>query len=176
MDLLELLQTREFIGREFLTWLWFKSETSEGLFSPEGADPCQLWLDDRVTLKSDGEEKVQQVICQGADSYLTEARHALMEGKKVTQARIKFIQGDNEWAFTLDAAWLNFRSLKPPKVMADIQEDPEGLFFERLHLIKKAEDILEAVFLDFVKLRISKKWYAEELPAFRNWIKKSLEQ
>jgi recombination associated protein RdgC len=174
MDILELLSTREFLGREFLTWVWFKSETQAGCFAPEGVKPFELWLDDRVTLESEGEEKVQQVICQGPDSNLTEARHALMEGKKVTRARMKMFQGEEEWVFTLDAAWLNFRSLKTPKVMADVQEDPQGLFFERLLLIQKVVDSLEALFMEFVRLRISQEWNAEELPAFRNWIKKSL--
>ncbi len=176
MGLLELLFSREFIGREFLTWLWFRSETNEGRFAPQGGDPFELWLDDRVVLESDGEEKVQQVICQGADSALTEARHAILSGKKVTQARMRLFQGDDEWVFTLDAAWLNFRSLKLPKVMADIQEDPEGLFFERLLLVQKAVDALEAVFAEFIALRISPKWHAQEIPAFRAWINKSLSQ
>lgn len=176
MGLLELLFSREFIGREFLTWLWFRSEADEGRFAPPGSDPFQLWLDDRVVLESDGDEKVQQVICQGTDSALTEARYAILGGKKVTQARLKLMQGDDEWVFTLDAAWLNFRSLKTPKVMTDFQEDPEGIFFERLLLIQKVVDALEAVFIEFITLRISKKWYAEEVPAFRSWIKKSLGQ
>lgn len=178
MDLLELLQNREFIGREFLTWLWFRSETNEGRFTPEGVEPFEMWLDDRVSLESggDGEEGVQKIICQGADSGLTEARHALMEGKQVTQARLKLFLGDNEWVFTLDAAWLNFRSLKTPKVDVDLHEDPQGLFFERLLLIQKAVDALDALFIEFMKLRISKRWHSGELPAFRDWVKKSLSQ
>ena len=156
--------------------MWFKSETAEGYFTPAGAESFELWLDDRVMLESEGDEKVQQVLCRGIDSYLTEARHALREGKKITQAKMKLRQGDNDWAFTLDAAWLNFRSLKTPKVMADLQEDPEGLFFERLQLTKKVVELMEALFIDFMKIRISERWVAEEIPAFRTWLKKSLEQ
>jgi recombination associated protein RdgC len=174
MGLLELLYSREFIGRDFLTWLWFKSETNENRFAPGGCDPFEMWVDDRLVLESEGEEKVQQVICQGEDSELTEARHALLEGKKVVQAKMRLFQGDNEWVFTLDAAWLNFRSLKTPKVMGDVQEDPAGLFFERLLLIRKAIDALEAVFMEFLELRLSPKWSAEELPAFRTWLNQSL--
>jgi recombination associated protein RdgC len=170
MDILELLHKKNFWGQEFLTWLWFKSETQHGLFTLDDSQQVELWLDDKVVLQSEGVAGVQTVTCQGENLELTEAKHALREGKKVTQAKIKLIIGDNEWAFTLDATWLNFRGLKTPRVMLDTKEDPEGLFYEKTYLLDTAISTVEQLFIQFLKIRIADKWDAQEIPAIRKWM------
>jgi len=172
MDIVELLNEKEFLGREFLTWLWFKSETEDGLCTLDNSQQVELCFDDKVVLQSDEVEGVQTVICQGEHSELTEARHALREGKKVTQAKIKLIIGDNEWSFTLDSTWLNLKSLKTPKVMLDTKEDPEGLFYEKAFLLDRAISSIEQIFVKFLKIRISNEWDIKELPAIQQWMQK----
>ena len=169
MDILDLLHKKEFLGREFLTWLWFKSEIQGGSFTLDNSQQAVLWFDDRVVLQSDGKE---MVTCQGENSELTEARHALREGKKVTQAKIKLIIGDNDWSFCLDSTWLNFKSLKTPRVMLDTKEDPEGLFYEKAHLLATPISTVEQLFTQFLKIRISTEWDKKEVPAIRQWMKK----
>jgi len=171
MDLLEQLNKTEFLGREFLTWLWFKSETSDGKFDLGETGEAQLWFCDRVTLKSEGSQSVQTVTCCGENSDLREARYALAENKKVTQAKILLVVGDEEWTFSLDSTWLNFKSLKTPQIEQDTKEDPEGLFLEKVSLINKAVSIVETIFLSFIKLRTSQAWHSQDLPAISDWIK-----
>jgi recombination associated protein RdgC len=170
MDILELLHDKEFLGREFLTWLWFRSETQQGTFTLDDSQQAGLWFDDKVVLQSEGKEIIT---CQGENSALTEARHALRDGKKVTQARIKLIIGDDEWSFCLDSGWLNFRGLKTPKVMLDTKEDPDGLFYEKVFLLDKVVSVVEQVFIQFLKVRISDQWNTKEAPAIRQWMQDS---
>ncbi len=84
---------------------------------------------------------------------------------------IRLAMGDNEWSFVLDATWLNYRSLKTPKVMQDRREDPDGLFFEKVSLIYKALSAMDAIYAQFVRLRLSPEWEAAELPAILGWIR-----
>ena len=42
MQLLEKVKKTEFLGREFLVWLWFKIETGEGLFKINKKSPAEL--------------------------------------------------------------------------------------------------------------------------------------
>jgi hypothetical protein len=170
MDILELLKKKEFLGREFLTWLWYKSETQQGLFSLENSQQVELWIDDKIVLQSDGYEGVQMITCQGENLDFSEARHALKEGKKVTQAKIRLIIDSNEWTFTLDAAWLNFRGLKTPKVMLDPKEDPAGLFHEKAYLLDTAVSSIEQLLIRFLNDRISDHWDIKEVPAIRKWV------
>lgn len=173
MDILDLLNSKEFLGREFLTWLWFKSETQEGTFTLDKSKQAVLWFDDRVVLQSAGNA---MVTCQGESSELIEARHALRDGKKVTQAKIKLIVGDNDWSFTLDSTWLNLKGVKTPRVMLDTKEDPEGLFYEKASLLDTAISVVEQLFIQFIKIRISAKWDSKEVPAIRKWIKRGISQ
>ncbi len=171
MDIFELLHDKEFLGREFLTWLWFKSETQDGQFALADSKQVLLWFDDKVVLQSDGHEIIS---CQGENSALIEARHALRDGKKVTQAKIKLIMGENDWSFSLDSAWLNFKSLKTPKVMLDTREDPEGLFYEKVFLLDTPISAIEQLFTQFLEIRISDKWDKTEVTAIRRWMQQGV--
>jgi hypothetical protein len=170
MQLLERLGTTEFIGREFLAWLWFKSATGEGNFSLGETGTAEIWFDGRIVLQPAQDDRDERVICLGDTSRSREARFALAECKSVTEAKIKLCLGDNEWSFILDSTWLNFKSFKTPKVMNDDKEDPDGLFYEKLYLIEQALLAMDAIFACFIALRLSEDWVTRELPALRRWI------
>jgi hypothetical protein len=170
MQLLEQVGSTEFIGREFLVWLWFKSETGEGSFPLGEAASAELWFDGRVVLQPDQDDRDEKVICLGDTSRSREARFALAEYKTVTEAKVKLRIGDDEWSFVLDSTWLNFKSFKTPRVMQDHKEDPDGLFYEKFYLIEQALSSMDAVFASFITLRLSADWEARELPALRRWV------
>jgi recombination associated protein RdgC len=171
LNLAERVQQTEFLGREFLTWLWFRSESREGTFDLEGVGTVELWFEGKMTLEADGEERGDKVTCTGG-TRLREARFALTKGKKVTQAAVRLIKGDDEWTFVLDAPWLNLSGLKTPRVMQDEAEDADGLFYERMFLIEQPIAAVNALFSAYVRLRVSEEWEQEEMPQLREWIQK----
>jgi hypothetical protein len=171
MQLLERVGSTEFIGREFLVWLWFKSETGEGSFPLGAAGSAEIRFDDRIVLQPDQEDREEKVICLGDTSRSREARFALAECKTITEAKIRLISGDSEWSFILDSTWLNFKSFKTPRVVQDDKEDPEGLFYEKFYLIEQAVSAMDAIFSSFIKLRLSTDWEVRELPALVQWAK-----
>jgi hypothetical protein len=171
MQLLERARNSQFIGREFLVWLWFKSDIQEGRFSLGEAGDAELWFDGRIVLQSDDDDGTEKVICLGENSHLREARFALTKYKTITEAMLKLIIGDNQWSFILDSTWMNFKSFKTPKVMQDTEEDPEGLFYEKLYLIDQALSAIDFIYSSFIKIRLSPGWATIELPALLNWIK-----
>lgn len=172
MQLLERVRKTEFIGREFLLWLWFKSDVNECRFSLGEDGLVELWFDKKIVLESDSEEGTEKVICSGENPHLKEARFALTKFKSITEATVVLKIGDNEWSFGLDSMWLNFKSLKTPKVMQDTKEDPDGLFYEKFYLIEKAVSAIDSIFASFIEIRTSAEWETEELPALREWVQK----
>lgn len=170
MNLSERIKKTEFLGREFLVWLWFRSETQEGVFDLGELGTIELWLEGKMTLESDGDEYGEKVTCTGSASRLKEARFALTKNKKLTQATVRVLKGDDEWGFSLDSSWLNFTSLKPPRVMQDAKEDPDGLFYERMFLIEQPISIIDTLFSRFIELRASEDWVHVEFPALKAWI------
>ena len=79
--------------------------------------------------------------------------------------------GEDEYSFTLDSRWMNYRSLKTPKVMQDAKDDTEGLFYEKAGLIERAVSMIDTIFMYFIRLRLSSQWDNKELPALIKWVK-----
>ena len=50
MDFLDILREKAFLGREFLTWLWFKSEQTGGAIELPGQKVIEVIFLDRMTL------------------------------------------------------------------------------------------------------------------------------
>ena len=170
MQLMERVQGSEFLGREFLVWLWFKGEVDEGRFDLGELGYVELWFDRKIVLQSETDEGTEKIACSGDNPHLKEARFALTKNKQIIEAMLKLMIGDHEWSFVLDSTWMNFKSFKTPKVMMDKDEDPEGLFYEKFFLLEKAVNAMDAIFSLFVKLRTSPEWEKEELPALQKWI------
>ncbi|MFH1243016.1 MAG: hypothetical protein V1689_11725 [Pseudomonadota bacterium] len=170
MQLLDRVKKSEFLGREFLVWLWFKTETNEGRFDLGETGQAELWFDRKVVLQTESGEEVEKITCSGENPHLREARFALTENKGVIEAMLRLIIGDNEWSFILDSTWMNFKTFKTPKVMRDVREDPEGVFYEKMYLIEQAVAAMDAIYSQFVKIRVSPDWEALELPLLLKWI------
>lgn len=171
MQVMEKVRDTEFLGREFLLWLWFRCETREGLFDLGEEGHVELWIDRKVVLEAEGDEGVEKIACTGENSRLREARFALTRKKEITEAMITLVKGGEEWSFTLDSTWLNYKTFKGPKVVQDKKEDPEGLFYEKYFFIEKALAVMDAIYGAFIRLRVSPEWKTTELPAVARWIR-----
>ncbi|MFO7783568.1 MAG: hypothetical protein ACQET7_00685 [Thermodesulfobacteriota bacterium] len=172
MNLIERVKKTEFLGREFLTWLWYRSESREGVFDLGELGTVEILFEGKMTLEPDGEDWGDMVTCAGAGTRSGEARFALTRGKKVTHASLRLLKGDDEWSFSLDAAWLNISGLKVPKVMQDAREDADGLFYERMFLIEQPIAVVNVLFAEFIRLRVSPEWHQDELAALEEWIRR----
>jgi len=170
MQLLEKVKETEFLGNEFLVWLWFRSETGRGLFDLGDKGSAELWLDGKITLQSETERGVETITCASETPNMKEARCALAEDKKIIRAAIKLDIGDNQWSFILDSTWMNFKTFKSPKVIQDREEDPDGIFYEKMYLIEEAVSVMDEIYQSFIKLRVSPEWGTEEHPALVKWI------
>jgi len=170
MQVLEKVRETEFLGREFLIWLWFKTETDEGVFDLGESGKAELWFDGRMILQAEHDLGVETITFMGNQPQMKEARFALSEKKDLTQAKIRLSIGDNLWSFILDSTWMNFKSFKTPKVMQDKEEDPDGIFYEKMFLIEQAITAMDLIFCTFIRLRISPEWETNERPALVKWI------
>ena len=169
MQLIEMLQDTEFLGREFLLWIWFKSEITGGRYKVDHMD-AELYVDRRIVLQQDDETGSEKITCTGENPNLKEARFGLSENKQVIESKLRLVIDDNEFSFILDSAWMNLKSFKSPKIMQDINEDPEGIFYEKMYLIDQAISTLDAIYSQFISLRLSPEWKDSELPALLDWI------
>ncbi|MDP2268878.1 MAG: recombination-associated protein RdgC, partial [Deltaproteobacteria bacterium] len=89
-----------FWGREFLTWLWFKSEERGGIIYVPDKYEIELIFMQRLVLASGDGEYSETVVCQGLHSDMKEAREALLQGKKIKEARLRLTNDAAKWEFT----------------------------------------------------------------------------
>jgi len=160
-----------FWGREFLTWLWFKSEERGGIVMVPGKYEVEIIFLQRLVLASGDGEYAETVVCQGLHSDMKEAREALRQGKKIKEARLSLTNDANKWEFTFKADYFQYQSLKLPAT-TDSEDDPdrEGQNMERIYLIEAVSETMDRLFAAFSQLRLSPQWDNEELPRMAKWL------
>ena len=176
MDLVDLIAEKRFLGQEFLTWLWYKSDERGGTVELPSAGDVQVVFEKHMLLEYGEGEALEKAICQGLHTELREARTGLLTGKKLEQARIMLVQGDYEFHLTLKGSLFEFRSIKLPKTMAGAEEGDgpeavEGRLLDRMGLHEMALRSMDELFRMFLKIRVSPEW-PEELDRLRAWINK----
>jgi DNA recombination-dependent growth factor C len=158
-----------FLGYEFLTWLWFHSETAEGKIRLEDGREAEVHLGDRMSLSlpDDGNERV---ICTTQASDLHEARTALQHGKLVEEAQLFIKMGENEYFLRLDTNLWAVRGLRTPKQMKEqAEEDLDGQFLEKMYFLEEVFACLDALYGHFLFLRLTPDWDTKTRPLLKKW-------
>jgi hypothetical protein len=176
MDLVDLIAEKRFLGQEFLTWLWYKSDERGGTIKLPSAGDIQVIFEKHMILEYGEGEALERATCQGLHTELREARTGLLTGKKLEQARIMLVQADYEYHLSLKGSLFEFRSVKLPKTMtgaeeSDTPEAVEARLLDRMGLYEVALRITDELFRMFLKVRIGQDW-PEELAGIQAWINK----
>lgn len=160
------------LSREFLTWLWYKSEERGGSVFVPGQGDVAVVFHKRVILEAGDGEYTETVLCQGLHADLKEGKAALREGKKVREARLLLGKGHQEWEFTFKGDGFVFQSMRLPRIMSQEEEESgiEGRLLERLYLMEVPLQIMESLFTVFIERRLGTEWISEDLPSLRSWI------
>jgi recombination associated protein RdgC len=180
MDLVDLIVEKRFLGQEFLTWLWWKSEERGGSVDLPGSGDITVVFEKHMLLESGEGESTEKIVCTGLQAELQEARTGLRMGKKLEQARIVIGHNDYEYSFTLAAALMEFRNVRLPKTettendKGDSPEEVEGMILERIYLFEELIKLVNALFKMFLDMRLSAAW-RDELQKIRGWVAASAE-
>jgi hypothetical protein len=192
MQLVDRIEKRRFVGREFLLWLWFESELFDATLSTAHSGPFGLWLEKRIVLSA-GKESTRVVAPLPGRGR--EAKEALLSGQLPESAGLRIALNEEETSFVLRAEALGVSGLKLPGAVLGKEEDAPNVlleemrgnkgarpkrkekredeayeaFYERMRLTHDFEALLEALYRDFLTLRLSPRWKAAFVPAARAW-------
>lgn len=166
----ELIETRRFLGREFLTFLWFQSLVFEK-FDVGTLGQVTLHFDKTMTLETSRDDvggfKEKSTLLSPEPTYAREAVEALRQGKLLTRCKLTMTRGEQTFTFGLDADTLGISSAKLPPIVADVGEDA---IYERIGLLEDLEASVETIFYQFLELRLSPSWNGLVRPALYAWI------
>jgi hypothetical protein len=161
-----LLRGRTWLGRECLTWLLWKSESTDALTQVDD-QPLTVVFHGRLTLKA-GAGDVTELSVKGVTSpYSPLVRAALAKGLLVHGARLQLTHGEQQYDVGVDAETFDVKGAKLPALL---QEEEGERITERLELAGRLSHLLDALVEAFIEARISRTWAAKTVPALKEWM------
>ena len=164
---LSFLQTnRSFLGREFLTWLWFKGETQNHKIVSEQYGSYHLYIDDKIVLSSTSGSVRENSLKGGTPAYAQEACSALGAGKLVHEAKFILQDSERQWSFSIVGDDLSLRNVRLPSVT---EADSRAHISQRIMYAHLLSDFIDSLFKEYIKLRLSSQ-FQDEVTRIREWI------
>lgn len=166
LDVMEqLVRGRTYLGREFLTWLLWRTNAASSQVTVDD-EPVTVLLVGKVTLRGLAGEATELVVKGVMAPYSAIVRRALTEGLLVHVARLRIQHGEKVYEATVDAEHLAVRGAKIPKVLSEEDDDKVT---ERLYLAERLSRIVDALFRRFMDVRVTKAWTGE-VKELRAWM------
>ena len=165
-DLLERIESTRFLGSEFLLWLWLRAEiVDKPIPLPELGD-FDVWLDNHLTLQSDIDPNEQVTVRGAAPSGSAEAREAVRAQKFPVRARVAIRNEERDFACVLVAQRFAVASGVIPAVLT---RDTDDAFQERMTLVERLSQNLDALYAAFLRDRLTDTWKSGWEPAIVSW-------
>lgn len=160
-----LYRGRTWLGREALTWLLWKSESSDGVFELDG-QPVRVVYGGKLGLKAAAGDITEASVKGIAAPYAKLVRQALERGLLVHSARLMISHGERDFECTLDAEFFNVSAAKLPALL---QEEESERLTERLELAAHLSRLVDECLSRFVAERISPQW-KKTVISLREWM------
>lgn len=161
----------KFLGHEFLTWLWFCMEEDQERFQKIDNTLLFLTIDNRIVLENTRHDAVERIIISGDEADLEEGKLCLKKGGLVTELNFSCKSGNISFKFNLKGESLNISSIKLSETgKIEQTEDFEGAVLEKIFLCEKVVNLVETLYLQFIKLRLSASWNETVTPMVKSWI------
>jgi len=156
-----------FLGREFLIWLWWRSERDFGSIELGDFGTVDFWIDDRIVFRTVGDDPQTSDLKGGAPATTAEARTALQAGKTIDAARLGLRVKEREYTLEVRSEGLEIAGLKVP---GEVKDGVDEKLYERMFLLEEASGILDLLFDRFADARLSESWEEATLQEIRSWV------
>lgn len=163
------VEETDFPGRDFLTWLWYFSESKEGkLFVIDKGAPVQLTLDGPLLMTAafEGNGSGETQIKKGLPTQSLEVKSALQVGKKLKKAKIMLAK-EEAWTFSFDADKFSFAGIVLPE---GEQMDSNGRFDDRMERLYVLVTIFETYFEKYANVMLNEIERKKLEKAMDTWI------
>jgi len=174
LDIAVAYNKYKFFGNEFLTWLWYVIETDKNISDLTGIKDHRISfvIGNSIVLENSlGDKSKEKISIKGDDAGLEEGATALKKGAVVTEINLLLTIDDNEFKFTIKGESMNITGLKTPSIgKIENEDDVEGAVLEKTFLCTRVFEVIDTLFIKFIKKRISEQWKTRDLPEIRAWI------
>lgn len=159
--------SRDYIGNEFLLWLWFTIDTEEDTLDLEDGSECAVMLARTLTLECPRAQTGHETISSDGPSQLPEAKRAIQTGKLPRKVGLTLARHGQQYELTLHAETL---AVGAAKFMAPEETEQRALLEARAGQIRDLIETLDLLYDAFCKVRFSANW-SKELPKLQQWLR-----
>jgi hypothetical protein len=173
LDIATAYNKYQFLGNDFLTWIWFLIENDHPISSLlNSTDAVTLEVGNSIVLENNlGDKSKEKISIKGDKAGLEEGTTALKKGAFVTQINLICKINEDEYKFTIKGDSFNITGLKTPKTDLSHNDDElEGLVLEKSFFCFKIFSIIDTLFLNYIEQRTSDEWNHKGLQDIKNWI------
>ena len=162
---------KDFVGNEFLIWLWWACETTHEPIECRNGDgrsrQLVIGLDRVLDMDCAWDTLGRQSLRADAPTRLREAAEALITGKWPRKVGILLADGEHHWQFTLQADQMAVSAALLPEVEG--LQTPREVLESRLELAIELSHHLNALYARFLHSRCNGSW-DDKRSAIRTWI------
>jgi hypothetical protein len=147
----------DYLGPEFLTWLWWRASVRPEFRGPDGT-PVYVHFDEYLELRGERAAARRTTLRSGMPAASAEGKAALRHGKTVSAARVLVARGEQETSLTIRAEDLDLSAVRLPA--------PEGeTWIDRLasslDAVERLSEDVDLCFAEFLAVRCSDRWESE---------------
>ena len=155
------------IGQDFLTWLWFYSETRTGIININD-EQYGIAVEGPLSFFLEGDGAHLTVLRNGSPVVSSEAKTALLSGKKLVAARLTMAHAQESWTTVFDANNFVFRGLKIPKGEDDL--DSVSRFQQRMLALDRFMESMLSFYDKFLDERLDMKQWKPVQKDIHKWV------
>jgi hypothetical protein len=158
-------QPKDFLGNEFLLWLWHEADRNQGVIKTDPAE-ITLFIDKLLDLDCAYGQSGRDTLRSAGPAQMPEALDALRSAKVPRKLGLILDTGQ-QFSLTLSAEPLSVSTARLPEV--EDAETPRVLFEERIMLLRDLWRAIDHLFATFLKNRTTSHWESQT-NTIRKWI------
>ena len=158
--------SRDFIGNEFLLWLWYQCDDESAEFKLLDGSIATVFLARTLTLECPRGQTGYETITHEGPTRLPEAMRAIQSGKMPRKCGMTVVRHDVQYEFALHAESLAIGGAKIP---VPEEEEDRARLEARAQQLRDLIETLDLIFDLFGQVRFSTEW-PKELAKMQKWL------
>ncbi len=158
---------RDFIGNEFLLWLWYWLENESDTIKLTDDSEVAVMIARSLALECPRGQSGRESISSDGPSKLPEAFRAIQVGKLPRKMGLTLVRQDSQYELTLQAESLAIGSARLPPTEA---EDDRARLEERVTQVRHLLETVDLLYAAFLDHRLDANW-AKETSKIKKWLR-----
>jgi hypothetical protein len=157
----------DFLGNEFLLWLWWRWETGSDTIVLFDRSEATGMFARTLSLQCPRDESGKETITAEGPTALPEARQAIRSGKLPRKAGMTIVRHGEQYDLTIQPETF---MVSGAKIHVEDTSEGRGALEDRIESVRSLHDTVDLLFRAFCEQRVGKNWNSE-LQQIGRWLK-----